>query len=135
VSLNRRVRESLQPPRVVDAAQIAGSVLRLPVSATVILCARLCLSYAPEPSLCRPPRLSASSAVARTERPGDTAGEAALGSAELFGERDDDAIGAAEVAEPIEILVLRHLADELDAVSPHAGNDVVDVVDGEHDAT
>jgi hypothetical protein len=83
----------------------------------------------------RPPRLSASSAVARTERPGDTAGEAALGSAELFGERDDDAIGAAEVAEPIEILVLRHLADELGAVSPHAGNDVVDVVDGEHDAT
>jgi hypothetical protein len=30
---------------------------------------------------------------------------------------------------------LRHLADELGAVSPHAGNDVVDVVDGEHDAT
>jgi len=27
---------------------------------------------------------------------------------------------------------LRHLADELGAVSPHAGNDVVDVVDGEH---
>ena len=56
----------------------------------------------------------------------------ALSSAELFGERDDDAIGAAEVAEPIEILVLPHLADELGAVSPHAGNDVVDVVDGEH---
>ncbi len=88
-----------------------------------------------DPSLWRPPRLSASSVVARTEGPGDTAGEAALGSAELFGERDDDAIGAAEVAEPIEILVLRHLADELGAVSPHAGNDVVDVVDGEHDAT
>src|SRR5712691_136585 len=88
-----------------------------------------------DPSLWRPPRLSASSSVARTERPGDTAGEAALDSAELFGERDDDAIGAAEVAEPIEILVLRHLADELGAVSPHAGNDVVDVVDGEHDAT
>ena len=51
---------------------------------------------------------------------------------ELFGERDDDAIGAADVAEPIEILVLPHLADELGAVSPHAGNDVVDVVDGEH---
>jgi hypothetical protein len=66
---------------------------------------------------------------------GDAAGEAALGSAELFGERDDDAIGAAEVAEPIEILVLRHLTDKLGAMSLHAGYDVVDVVDSEHDAT
>src|SRR4051812_31014938 len=47
-------------------------------------------------------------------------------SAELFGERDDDPIGAAEVAEPIEILVLRHHAHELGAVGPHAGLEVVD---------
>jgi hypothetical protein len=80
-------------------------------------------------------RGSATATVGRTERPGDHAGEAALGSAELFGERDDDAIGTAEVAEPVEILVLRHLADELGTMSPHAGYDVVDVVDSEHDAT
>jgi hypothetical protein len=54
-----------------------------------------------EPSIWRPTRVSATAAVGPTERPGDAAGEAALGSAELFGERDDDAIGAADVAEPI----------------------------------
>ena len=59
----------------------------------------------------------------------------ALGSAELFGERNDDAIGTAEVAEAVEILVLRHLTDEVGAVSPHARDDVVDVVDREHDTT
>jgi hypothetical protein len=80
-------------------------------------------------------RADEQAALARADRPRDTADEAAFGSAELFGERDDDAIGPAEVAEPIEILVLRHLADELGAVSPHAGNDLVDVVDGEHDTT
>ena len=53
-------------------------------------------------------------------------------SADPFRKFYDDPFRAAEVAEPIEILVLRHLADELGAVSPHAGNDVVDVVDGEH---
>ena len=61
--------------------------------------------------------------------------QTAFGSAELFGQRDDDATGTAEVAEPIEILVLRHLTDELGAMGPHAGYDVVDVVDSEHDAT
>jgi hypothetical protein len=30
---------------------------------------------------------------------------------------------------------LRHLTDELGAMSPHAGYDVVDVVDSEHYAT
>ena len=72
--------------------------------------------------------------VGPTERPGDAASETALGSAELFGERDDDAVGAAEVAEPIQVLVLRDLADEIGAMRSHASYDVVDVVDGEHDA-
>jgi hypothetical protein len=30
---------------------------------------------------------------------------------------------------------LRYLTDQLAAMSSHAGNDVVDVVDSEHDAT
>jgi hypothetical protein len=34
-------------------------------------------------------------------------------SAELLGQRDDDALGAAHVAEPITVLVLHHLANEL----------------------
>src|SRR5262245_34287438 len=56
-------------------------------------------------------------------------------SAELFGQRDDDALGAADVTEPIAVLVLRHLANEFGAVGPKARDDVLDVVDGEHDPT
>jgi len=48
-------------------------------------------------------------------------------SAELLGQRDDDALGAADVAEPIDVLVLRQLADEFGAVGAQAGNDVLDV--------
>jgi hypothetical protein len=59
----------------------------------------------------------------------------ALGSAELLGERNDDAVGATEVAEAVHILILRHLTDEFGAVRLHAGDDVVEVVDREHDAT
>ena len=55
-------------------------------------------------------------------------------SADLFGQGDDDARGAAEVAEPVDALVLRHLAEEFGAVGAQAGDGVVDVVDGEHDA-
>ncbi len=58
-----------------------------------------------------------------------------LSSAELLGQRNDDALGAADVAEPIRVLVPRRLADEFEATSAQAANDVVDVVDGEHDAT
>src|ERR1700676_4563623 len=54
-------------------------------------------------------------------------------SAELFGQSDDDALGAADVAEPIDVLVLRQLADEFGAVGAQARNDVINVVDGEHD--
>ena len=55
--------------------------------------------------------------------------------AELLGQRDDDPLGAADVAEPVAVLVLHQLADEFGAVSAQAGNDILDVVDGEHDAT
>src|SRR5207247_9867741 len=42
---------------------------------------------------------------------------------------------ATQEAEPVEVLVLRDLAEEFGTVlAAQAGNDVVDVVDGEHDA-
>jgi hypothetical protein len=41
--------------------------------------------------------------------------------------------GAVQVAEPVAVLVLRHLAEEFGAVGAQAGDGVVDVVDGEHD--
>src|SRR4029079_19506558 len=53
------------------------------------------------------------------------------GSAELLDEPDDDAGGTADVAVPVDVLVLRHLAHEFGAVGPQATEDVVDVVDGE----
>src|SRR5438093_1652425 len=56
-------------------------------------------------------------------------------SVELLRQPDDDALGPADVAEPIAVLVLHHLADEVGAVGLQAGKDVLDVVDGEHDAT
>ena len=40
-----------------------------------------------------------------------------------------------EVTEPVHILVLHHLADKFGALLLRAGNDFVDVFDGEHDAT
>jgi hypothetical protein len=42
----------------------------------------------------------------------DVGPPASNGSAELLGQRDDDALGAADVAESIAVLVLRHLAEE-----------------------
>jgi hypothetical protein len=62
-------------------------------------------------------------------------GKTIKASTELLGQRDDDALGAADVAEPIAVLVPRHLADEFGAVGAQAGDDVLNVVDGEHDAT
>src|SRR3954470_14700008 len=55
-------------------------------------------------------------------------------SAELLGESDDDALRATQEAEPVDVLVLRDIADELATVAAQAGNHVVDVVDSEHDA-
>src|SRR5213595_104879 len=54
--------------------------------------------------------------------------------AELLGQSDDDALRATQEAEPVDVLVLRDLADEFGTVAAQAGNDVVDVVDSEHDA-
>ncbi len=55
-------------------------------------------------------------------------------SAEPLGQSDDDALRATQEAEPVDVLVLRDLADEFATVAAQAGNDVVDVVDSEHDA-
>src|SRR3954447_15360195 len=55
-------------------------------------------------------------------------------SAELLGQSADDALRATQEAEPVAVLVLRDLADELGTVRAQAVNDVVDVLDGEHDA-
>src|SRR5947208_16266852 len=54
--------------------------------------------------------------------------------AELLGKPDNDALGAADVAEPIRVLVLHHFADQFGAVGAQARDDDVDVIDGEHDA-
>ena len=56
-------------------------------------------------------------------------------SAELLGERDEDALRTADVAEPVAVLVSLQLTDELGAVRLEAGEDVLDVLDGERDAT
>src|SRR3954465_10065462 len=55
-------------------------------------------------------------------------------SSELLGESDDDALRATQEAEPVDVLVLRDLADEFGTVAAQARDDVVDVVDSEHDA-
>jgi hypothetical protein len=47
--------------------------------------------------------------------------------ADLLGQCDDDVLGAAEVTEPVAVLVLRHLAEEFGAVGAQAGKDVLDV--------
>jgi hypothetical protein len=70
--------------------------------------------------------------VAVLQRPRDRG--AFSRSAEPLGDSDDDAPGATQEAEPVDVLVLRHLADELGTVAAQAGDDVVDVLDGEHDA-
>ena len=54
-------------------------------------------------------------------------------SGELLGQRNDDALGAAEVAEQKAVLLLRHLADELGAMGAQTGNDVLDLVDNHED--
>src|SRR5437762_8526759 len=67
-------------------------------------------------------------------RPGPPLAAPMEGSAELLGQSDDDALRATQEAEPVDVLVLRDLADEFGTVAAQAGNDVVDVVDSEHDA-
>jgi len=52
-------------------------------------------------------------------------------SADLLCQLDDDPFGAADVAEPVAVLVALQLADELSAAGSQAGDDGVDVFDGE----
>src|SRR5436190_2508778 len=54
-------------------------------------------------------------------------------SADLLRQLDDDPLRAADVAEPIDVLVVLHLANELPAARSHAGDGGVDVVDCECD--
>src|SRR4051812_23326897 len=49
-------------------------------------------------------------------------------SADLLGQGDDDARGAAQVAQQEDVLVLGHLAEELSAVGAQPGDGVMDVI-------
>ena len=53
---------------------------------------------------------------------------------ELLGEPDEKSFGAADVAEPIRVFILNHFTDELRAALLEPGEQLVDVVHGEHDA-
>src|SRR5256885_8721503 len=53
---------------------------------------------------------------------------------EFLGKPDENSFGAADVAEPIRVLVLDYFADELCAAFGEPGERIVDVVHGEHDA-
>lgn len=55
-------------------------------------------------------------------------------SAEFLREPYQKSFGPADVAEPIHVFVLDHLADELRAVPAEPAERLVDVIDGEHDA-
>ena len=46
----------------------------------------------------------------------------------MFGQPDENALGASDVAEPIHVFVLNHLVDELRAVSAEPGERNVEVV-------
>src|SRR6476646_2484570 len=54
-------------------------------------------------------------------------------SADLLRQLDDDPLGAADVAEPVAVLVALQLADELSAAGSQAGDDGCEVFDGECD--
>src|SRR5262249_45901104 len=54
---------------------------------------------------------------------------------ELLGKRNDNALRAADVAEPVHVLKLSDFAYELSAMGAQAREDILNVVDGEHDAT
>ena len=52
-------------------------------------------------------------------------------SADLLCQLDDDSLGAADVAEPVFVLIALQLADELRAAGSQAGDDGVDVFNSE----
>ena len=55
-------------------------------------------------------------------------------SADLLGERDEDALRATDITEPIAV-VLHQLANQFGTLGAEPGNDIIDVLDGKHDAT
>src|SRR5262245_37291867 len=61
-------------------------------------------------------------------------GAASKPRAKRLSQRDDDPFRTAHVTEPVEIHVLRHLANQLATMVAQAGNDVVETIDREHDA-
>jgi hypothetical protein len=54
--------------------------------------------------------------------------------AELLGQPDEDPLRASDVTEPIRILVLHEVTNQLGTVRAEPGERIVDVLDGEHDA-
>ena len=58
-----------------------------------------------------------------------------VSSADLLGERNEDALRATDITEPIAVLVLHQLANQFGTVGAEPGNDIIDVLDGKHDAT
>src|SRR6476659_5796800 len=64
-----------------------------------------------------------------------TASERYRTSADLLGERDEDARRATDITEPIAVLVPHQLANQFGAVGAEPGNDIIDIFDGKHDAT
>ena len=53
---------------------------------------------------------------------------------ELLGKRNDDALRAANVVKAVHVLVLGDFAYELSTMCAQAREDVLDIVDGEHDS-
>src|SRR5215470_6238113 len=54
---------------------------------------------------------------------------------ELLGKRNDDALRAADVTESVHVLILDYFAYQLSAMGAQAPEDIINVIDGEHDAT
>ena len=49
----------------------------------------------------------------------------------MLGQPDKNALGASDIAEPINVFVLDYFVDELRAVLPEPGERIVEVVHGE----
>src|SRR5262249_8886907 len=54
---------------------------------------------------------------------------------EPLGKRNDDSLRAADVTEPVHVLILDYFAYDLSAMGAQARQDILNVVDGKHDAT
>jgi hypothetical protein len=71
--------------------------------------------------------------VATSVRSAPPAATSVGSSADPLRQLDDDPLRAADVAEPIDVLVALHLADELRAARLQPGEDVIEVVDRKRD--